>query len=82
MSIFKVHRYGIRTRWLDGRRLTDDIVDVSVQVVLGRLIGFNDPLSSTIGDGVDANDVPFLDAFPYVAYPHSGSDANVHVPAP
>jgi hypothetical protein len=66
----------------NGRRLADDILDVSVQVVLGRLIGFNDPLSSTIGDGVDANDVPFLDAFPYVAYPHSGSDADVHVPAP
>jgi uncharacterized protein DUF4331 len=66
----------------NGRRLTDDIVDVSVQVVLGRLIGFNDPLSSTIGDGVAANDVSFLDSFPYVAYPHSGSDADVHVPAP
>ena len=65
----------------NGRRLTDDIVDVAVQVVLGRLIGFNDPLSSTIGDGVGANDVPFLESFPYVAYPHSGSDADVHVPS-
>jgi hypothetical protein len=65
----------------NGRRLTDDIVDVALQVVLGRLIGFNDPLSSTIGDGVGANDVSFLESFPYVAYPHAGSDADVHVPS-
>jgi hypothetical protein len=25
-----------------------------------------------IGDGVDKNDKPFLDHFPYVAAPHSG----------
>ena len=35
-------------------------------------------LADTIGDGVDANDVPFLDAFPYVAYPPSGSDPTPH----
>jgi hypothetical protein len=35
-------------------------------------------LADTIGDGVHANDVPFLDAFPYVAYPSSGSDTSPH----
>jgi len=27
---------------------------------------------------VDANDVSFNPQFPYVAYPHSGSDADPH----
>jgi hypothetical protein len=27
-----------------------------------------------LGDGVDANDKPFMRTFPYVADPHSGSD--------
>ncbi len=36
----------------------------------GELIGHKLPL----GDGVDANDVPFLSSFPYVAPPFSGYD--------
>jgi hypothetical protein len=66
----------------NGRRLSDDVIDISLRVVLGKLLGQNQPTSDTIGDGVDANDVPFLNSFPYVAYPHSGSDPDVHVPAP
>jgi hypothetical protein len=66
----------------NGRRLSDDVIDLSLRVVLGQLLGQNQPTSDTIGDGVDANDVPFLNSFPYVAYPHSGSDPDVHVPAP
>jgi hypothetical protein len=66
----------------NGRRLSDDVIDISLRVVIGKLLGQNQPTSDTIGDGVDANDVPFLDSFPYVAHPHSGSDPNVHVPAP
>jgi hypothetical protein len=58
----------------NGRRLRDDIVDASLQVVYGELIGNPNDL----GDGVNANDVPFLKHFPYVAYPHSGSDPNPH----
>jgi hypothetical protein len=27
-----------------------------------------------LGDGVDANDVPFLDRFPYLPTPHPGYD--------
>jgi hypothetical protein len=64
----------------NGRRLSDDVVDEALRVVLGVLIGANEPLSSSIGDGVSSNDVSFNTDFPYVAYPHAGSDANVHVP--
>jgi hypothetical protein len=54
----------------NGRRLEDDIVDISERVVGGALIGHSLPL----GDGVDANDQPNLHAFPYVPAPFSGFD--------
>jgi hypothetical protein len=62
----------------NGRRLSDDVIDVSLRAVLGVLLPDHQSLADTIGDGVDANDVPFLDAFPYVAYPSSGADASPH----
>jgi hypothetical protein len=52
----------------NGRRLTDDVVDIEEQAVAGFLKGKKVPL----GDGVNANDVANLDHFPYVAAPHSG----------
>ena len=62
----------------NGRRLPDDIIDVSLRVVLGVLLPNHQAIADTIGDGVDANDVSFNTQFPYVAYPHSGSDADPH----
>jgi hypothetical protein len=62
----------------NGRRLSDDTIDAALRVVLGVLLPDHEPIAETIGDGVDANDVAFNDAFPYVAYPHSGSDADPH----
>ena len=53
----------------NGRRLADDVVDISLQVLMGELVG----TPNDLGDGVDANDVAFASAFPYVALPHSGS---------
>jgi hypothetical protein len=52
----------------NGRRLTDDIVDIEEQAVAGFLKGKKVPL----GDGVNANDIANLDHFPYVAAPQSG----------
>ncbi|HSX22161.1 MAG TPA: DUF4331 domain-containing protein, partial [Gaiellaceae bacterium] len=52
----------------NGRRLADDIIDINERVVAGELIGHKLPL----GDGVDANDVPYLASFPYLAAPFSG----------
>jgi hypothetical protein len=52
----------------NGRRLEDDVVDISERAVGGALIGHSLPL----GDGVDANDVPFMTSFPYEADPFSG----------
>jgi len=54
----------------NGRRLEDDVIDISERAVGGVLIGHSLPL----GDGVDANDVPYLATFPYQADPFSGFD--------
>jgi len=62
----------------NGRRLSDDIIDESLRVVLGVLLPNHQAIADTIGDGVDANDISFNAQFPYVAYPHSGSDTDPH----
>jgi hypothetical protein len=68
----------------NGRRLTDDVVDIDLRVFAGFLKGHKVPL----GDGVDHNDVPFLSTFPYVAPPHVGYDSQIkrieppHAPTP
>ncbi|WP_043664252.1 DUF4331 domain-containing protein [Streptomyces xylophagus] len=53
----------------NGRRLTDDVVDISLQAVEGELVGAKNDL----GDAVDANDQKFGDSFPYLAEPVAGS---------
>lgn len=58
----------------NGRRLTDDIVDISERVVAGGYVltpATNVAPNNQLGDGVDFNDVPFLPYFPYVAPPHN-----------
>ena len=37
--------------------------------------------NNLIGDGVDANDLPFLPAFPYIGTPHQGYE-HVHEHGP
>jgi hypothetical protein len=51
----------------NGRRLTDDVVDIEIQALEGavRTGEVVEPLAG--GDAVNANDVPFLHSFPYVA---------------
>ena len=55
----------------NGRRLTDDVVDIALQVTVGALGG----VKTSLGDGVDRNDVAFRTTFPYLAFPHSGGNA-------
>ena len=59
----------------NGRRLPDDVTDVSLRVVAGVLAGppfSNSPLNSHLGDGVNVNDVPYRTEFPYLADAPSG----------
>jgi uncharacterized protein DUF4331 len=46
------------------------VVDIDLQVVAGALKGNDVPL----GDGVNQNDVQFLNQFPYVAPPKPGAN--------
>ena len=52
----------------NGRRLTDDVVDIEEQAVAGFLKGKKVPL----GDGVNADADGLLKHFPYVMTPHQG----------
>jgi hypothetical protein len=66
----------------NGRRLTDDVVEIELLAVAGaaypvldgRDMGFSfDPaLIGVLTDGVDNNDMPFRNTFPYVAPAQSG----------
>ncbi len=64
----------------NGRRLTDDVIDIALQVVEGVLVPDQDPAVkkavSGLGDGVNANDKAFLSTFPYIADPWSGSSVH------
>lgn len=68
----------------DGRRLADDVTDISLKAVAGAAYPLfhpdfkADPLAAQLGDGVDANDVPFRTAFPYVALAHQGTASVPH----
>ena len=61
----------------NGRRLTDDVVDIAARVVAGGVLvqGFNVAPNNLIGDGVNAPDVPPQETFPYVHYAYSGRDS-------
>lgn len=61
----------------NGRRLTDDVVDIDLRVVEGALIGKTTP---PLGDGIDQNDKAFSSSFPYLAEPTSGFDSEIPKP--
>jgi hypothetical protein len=61
----------------NGRRLTDDVVDITERVAIGGVLvsGFNVAPNNLLGDGVNAPDVPPQETFPYVHYAYSGRDS-------
>jgi hypothetical protein len=73
------NRLGLLAGQLDGfpngRRLSDDIVDIELRALAGATpftATFNVAPNNLLGDGVDANDKAFLPTFPYVASPFAG----------
>jgi hypothetical protein len=58
----------------NGRRLFDDVVDITLRVVVGGVLQaqFNKFPNNRLGDGVNVNDVHFREAFPYLADSPSG----------
>ncbi len=74
----------------NGRRLTDDVVDIELRAIAdgyGSFLNKNfdlpnlDP-NNTVGDGCNRNDVEFLDEFPYLARPWQGYDPGVFENSP
>ena len=60
----------------NGRRVFDDVVDISLRAVAGGTPftpATNVAPNNTLGDGVANNDVPFLTRFPYLGTPQSGN---------
>jgi hypothetical protein len=56
-----------------GRRPGDDVVDIGLRAAAGVLVsGFDVAPNNELGDGVNSNDVPLLDRFPFHAPPHAG----------
>ncbi len=57
----------------NGRRVSDDVTDISLRVVAGVLAnGFNVSPNNRLGDGVNTNDLPYQETFPYEAFAQSG----------
>ncbi|MGH3755315.1 MAG: DUF4331 domain-containing protein [Pseudonocardiaceae bacterium] len=67
------HRLGVlggdRQGFPNGRRLADDVVDISVQALAGAVRTGQIVAPLAAGDQVDVNDQAFLTQFPYVALP-------------
>ncbi|WP_254552168.1 DUF4331 domain-containing protein [Kitasatospora sp. MMS16-BH015] len=61
----------------NGRRLTDDVVDIALQVVEGATPGHLIPALAA-GDKVDHADKPFGTTFPYVALPYAKAVNQAH----
>jgi hypothetical protein len=60
----------------NGRRVSDDVTDIAAQAVVGVLNpAFNIAPNNRIADGVNANDRPYKETFPYVAFANSGRNS-------
>jgi len=59
----------------NGRRLPDDVTDISLRAVAGTFNpAFNIAPNNRLGDGVNVNDAPYRTTFPYLADAPSGRD--------
>jgi hypothetical protein len=61
----------------NGRRVSDDVTDISARAVAGILKGgeFSGFPYNRIGDGVNVNDEPYLETFPYLGYAWDGRNS-------
>jgi len=63
----------------NGRRLTDDVVDVTLRVVVGGVLnptfpGYTPGIHDRLGDGVNVDDVPYQPSFPYIGFCPPGAN--------
>lgn len=68
----------------NGRRLVDDVIDISLRAVAGAAYPLFHPnftpdaTGLKLGDGVDKNDMAFRSTFPYMALPNRGFESVPH----
>ncbi len=67
----------------NGRRLTDDVVDIELQAFEGAAVTGKLVTALAAGDAVNANDVAFSRTFPYIGLPNNKAvnQANGEMPA-
>ena len=69
---------GDKAGFPNGRRVFDDVTDIALRLVVGGVLAgepfASSPVNSRLGDGVNVNDAPYRDDFPYVASAPSGRD--------
>jgi hypothetical protein len=66
----------------NGRRLQDDVLEIELAAVAGAAypvltqdtFNFDTGLFKILNDGLDKNDLPFQNSFPYLAIPHRGAE--------
>lgn len=68
----------------NGRRLTDEVIEIELLAVAGAAyevlddtdasFSFNPAFIGVLDDGLNGNDVPFRNTFPYFAPPHQGEN--------
>ena len=62
----------------NGRRVFDDVTDITLRLVAGGVLAgppfSSSPLNTALGDGVNVNDAPYRSSFPYLANAPSGRD--------
>jgi hypothetical protein len=68
---------GDRAGFPNGRRVFDDVTDIALRLVVGGVLaapfpGFSPDVNGRLGDGVNVNDVPYQNTFPYVGLAPSG----------
>jgi hypothetical protein len=65
---------GDRGGYPNGRRIDDDVVDITLQAAAGVLVpGFQGAPNSDLSDGVDAPDAKTLDSFPFLPAMFAGN---------
>jgi hypothetical protein len=71
----------------NGRRVTDDIIAIELRAIAGAVLPLvdhtftADPAAAILADGTVDDNQPFLDHFPYLGTPNSGSEVRPGTPA-
>jgi hypothetical protein len=63
-DLLRLNTDDVDTSWPNGRNVGDDVVDTALTAVG----------DTTLSDGANSNDVPYLEDFPYLGTPHQGTD--------